>query len=416
MTNMYLKTDNNLLKHGGIIFFATIIGGVFSYLFQLYISRALGPEGYGEFSALISLLYITSIPATTITTAIALFTSQYKANLEYGKIKYLLFHSIKKLLIIGVVGFLLISVASGVIISFLHIRSNVPILIIGLIFILSAISPITHGALQGIQDFFQLGLNIVLSAIFKLVTGILFIYLGMGLDGAMLALFASFLLSFLLALIPLRFILKEKSTETQNKEILQYSLPVFITLLIVTLISNIDVVLVKHYFAATEAGYYSASSLLAKIIFFITAPIAAVMFPKVSELHIKKARTTSVLKNCLAYTGILSLAAVIAYCTAPTIVVGMLFGREYFEATKIIGIFGVALMFFSLSYVIILYNMAAKNFKFIYIITIILLLEIVLLSIFHESLITVVKILAILFTLLFVGLAIGIQWKQHDYD
>lgn len=405
-----LKSD--LLRHGSIILTATIIGGAFSYLFQLYMGRALSPEGYGEFSALVSLLYITSVPAGTIVTTIALFISEYKAKAEYGKIKYLIIDSIKKLFIAGLLGFFLIGIISGTISSFLNIRSNIPVLIIGLIFLISAIYPIATGALQGLQNFTQAGLNGIFAAIFKLVSGILFVYLGWGVNGAILALLVSPFLAFLLALIPLRHIFKMQAIKTQNREVLQYSLPVLITLLLITLISNIDVVLVKHYFSAADAGYYSAASLLSKILFFVTGSIAMVMFPKVSELHIKKERTTGVLKNSLAYTVLLTAPAAFIYWSFPTFVVGMLFGREYAEATTIIGIFGVALMFFSLAYIIITYNMAVKNFRFLYVTAAILLLEILFLGMFHETLLTAVRILAVLFMILFAGVAIGVREKH----
>ena len=46
---------------------------------------------------------------------------------------------------------------------------------------------------------------------------------------------------------------------------------------------NIDVILVKHYFSADEAGHYAALSQLGKIIIFGTGAIASVMFPLVVE-------------------------------------------------------------------------------------------------------------------------------------
>lgn len=411
---MSLKTDNSLLKYSGIIFIATIFGGVINYLFQVYVGRALGPEGYGEFSALVSLLYITSVPAGTISTTIALFISEYRAKSEFGKIKYLLIYSIKKLFIFGIAGFILIGIVSGAIASYLNLTSKIPILIIGLIFIVSAIYPIATGALQGLQKFTHAGINGILGSIFKLVSGILLVYAGWGVNGAILSLFLSPLFAFLFALVPLRSIFKEVSIKTQNMEILRFSFPVLITILVITLISNIDVMIVKHYFNAQEAGYYSAASLISKIIFFATGSIATVMLPKVSEIHLKKENTLIILKNCLAYTFLISILSIIVYWMAPTFVVGLLFGREYTETTRIIGTLGVAMMFFSLSYMIIIYNMAVKNFRFIYGTTAILLLEIILLSVFHETLYVVVKILAALFILLFAGLVIGVMWNPTN--
>ncbi|MCX9011235.1 MAG: oligosaccharide flippase family protein [Candidatus Methanoperedens sp.] len=408
---MHFKIDKSLLRHSSIILTATVIGGLFNYLFQLYMGRALSPEGYGEFSALVSLLYITSVPAGTIVTTIALFASEYKAKSEYGKLKFLLIDSIKKLFIFGLLGFILIGIASSAISSFLNIGSNIPVLIIGLIFLISAVYQIAVGTLQGLQNFTQAGLNGILAAAFKLVFGVLFVYFGLGVNGALLALFVSPLLAFLFALIPLRFISKTISIRTKNREILKYSLPVLITLLVITLISNIDVVLVKHYFSAADTGYYSAASLLSKIIFFVTGAIATVMFPKVSELHIRKEKTIEVLRNSLFYTFMITAPAIFIYWFSPAFVVGMLFGREYAGTTEIIGLFGVALMFFSLAYIIIMYSMAVKNFRFLYIITGVLLLEVLVLSSFHDTLFTVVKILAILFIMLFTGMALVVPRK-----
>ncbi len=406
---MNLKTDNNLLKYSSIIFMATIFGGVLNYLFQLYVGRALGPEGYGEFSALVSLLYITSVPASTISTTIAFFTSEFRAKSEFGKIKYLFIYSIKKLLIFGFAGFVLIWIASGAIASYLNLPSYIPVLIIGMIFIISVIYPIATGSLQGLQKFTHAGINGIIGSIFKLISGILLVYAGLDVNGAILSLFIAPLFAFLFALIPLRFIFKEVSIKTQNMEILRYSLPVLITILLITLISNIDVMLVKHYFDPADAGYYSAASLISKIIFFVTGSIATVMLPKVSEIHQKRENTLDILKNCLIYTFLISLLAVSVYWIAPTFVVSLLFGREYVETTRIIGTLGIAMMFFSLSYMIIIYNMAIKNFRFLYITMVILLLEIILLSVFHETLDIVVRTLAALFIFLFAGLVIGIK-------
>jgi O-antigen/teichoic acid export membrane protein len=47
------------------------------------------------------------------------------------------------------------------------------------------------------------------------------------------------------------------------------------------ILMNADVVLVKHYFAADEAGRYAVAAMVGRIILFLPQPIVMAMFPKV---------------------------------------------------------------------------------------------------------------------------------------
>ena len=49
------------------------------------------------------------------------------------------------------------------------------------------------------------------------------------------------------------------------------------------LLSNADVVLVKHYFPADQAGVFAKAAMVARIVLFLPAPVAAAMFPKVTS-------------------------------------------------------------------------------------------------------------------------------------
>src|SRR5690606_15762570 len=74
-----------------------------------------------------------------------------------------------------------------------------------------------------------------------------------------------------------------KENYAQSKEILKFALPTFITILGLTSLFTSDVILVRHFFLGEESGFYSALSVLGKVIHFATIPLIYVLFPMISE-------------------------------------------------------------------------------------------------------------------------------------
>jgi O-antigen/teichoic acid export membrane protein len=400
----FIQKDEGLLKHGSILFFALVITSIFNYLFQLYVGRALGPVNYGIFSSLVSILYILSVPAGVINTTITKFVSDFRAKSEHGKIKYLMLHASKRILVFGFGCFILIAVCSDVLASFLHVPSKRPIIILGLVLLISLLYPLVVGLLQGLQDFFQLALNQIAGAGFKLLFGISLVFIGLGVNGALLALFLGLGIAFLLAFIPLRFLFREQKMKTENYELVRYSLPVFTAMLCLTSIGNTDIILVKHFFDSIDAGYYAAASLLAKIIFFTTGAIVGAMFPKVSELQVIGEDSSPLLRSCLFYVGLISLPYLILYFGYPNFVVNILFGSKYPSTVGLIGLFGVGMLFFSWAYIGVMYDLAVNDYKFLYPLVIAAILQVFLIIFFHATLITVVEIFLIINAFLFLGI------------
>jgi O-antigen/teichoic acid export membrane protein len=63
-----VSTTKKLFKGSTIIFIGAIIGGLFSYLFNMLMGRMLGPVHYGELTALLSLSMIVTVAGGAITT------------------------------------------------------------------------------------------------------------------------------------------------------------------------------------------------------------------------------------------------------------------------------------------------------------------------------------------------------------
>jgi O-antigen/teichoic acid export membrane protein len=163
-------------------------------------------------------------------------------------------------------------------------------------------------------------------------------------------------------------------------------------------------VLVKHFFDPTGAGYYAAASLFGKIVIFASAPVAFVVFPKASQ----EGETSPILRGGLFYTLLPSFGIVGFYFLFPYFTISLIFGPEYGPVASYIVLFGLAMTFYSLSNFLITYDLAVKRMGFLYPLLLSVGVEALLLWVFPVSLFVVVEIVvltmgALLLSLLFLN-------------
>lgn len=390
-----MKIFDSFTRQVTIIFVASMVVNVGNYVFHVFMSRSLGPADYGILASLLSVFLIVSVPVGAIQTSVTKYTSHFKAQGQYEKINGLMSGLIKRLSLVGLAGFGIFTLASGSIASFLHIPSRIPILLVGTSLMLSLLLPTVLGVLQGLQKFNDLASNTILQVFSKLTLGILLVYLGLSVNGALVGYVAAPLTGFLFALVPLSFLSKQYGTANplNFSEVYKYAFPVLITLLFFMLLTNIDVVLVKHFFTPSQAGYYSAASIVAKVIFYLPGAIGMVMFPRISELYSLSEDTTFILKKSLFYTSLICGIAIMLYFLIPSPIVLLLFGKEYLSTVPLIGLFGLSIGFFSLANVLFLYQLAVHQLKFLKVLTLMVPLELILIVLFHQNLTQVILVL-----------------------
>ena len=397
-----LNKNDKLLKHGLLVLIFSFLTHILNYVFQLYMGRALGPEQYGVFGALMSLFYILSAPASSINTVLTKFVSNYKSHEEYGKIKTLLIRSFRKLLIYGVIGFIIYLLISSFIAGFLRIETYY-VIIIGILVLLTFLVQISNGFLRGLQKFTWMNVNGLLWTSLKLIFGIIFVSLGLGVLGALIALNLSVLIGILFPFIALAFLFKYRKENITNDKSMLYSYGWFLFLgsMFLVMLVNGDVILVKRFFNDSEVGIYNAVSTIAKIIWFSSGALITVMFPKVNESFKKGENPSSILRTSLFYVFLIAVALIVLSFVAPTFIVNTLYGNAYLDAVKLLGLFSVGLGLFSLSNVLMFYNFGIEKKSFIYAIFGAFVFEAVLISLFHSTLIEVVKIVVGVNLLLF---------------
>lgn len=406
LIKFHLKKNKDLLEDNFILFSTMFLAYIINYAFHFYVGRTLGPEDYGVFGVLLSIIYIIVMPLMAIQTTLSKYVAELNTKNERKKLAYLFSRSLKKIGIFGVIISILFIITSPLLSSFLKIKLISPLIILGASIMFAFLTPVIRGFLQGIQNFKLLGLTFVIESLSKIFFGIPLVFLGYGVNGAIIG----FALSFLLPLIVLVYFIKKTFNEEEEKfntsDIYKYSFPVLIMLIALTGLYTWDIILIKRFFNPVEAGQYAALSLFGKIIFFATLSISMVMFPKILELNSQKKNSLPLLLKSIIITSLLGFSASIVYLLIPEFIINLLFGKEYLVISPLLWVFGVIMTIFSICYIISYYNIAFYKIRSLYLLIFFNILEIFLLILFHDSINQVLTILIIVMVLLFLSLII----------
>ena len=383
--------NNKLYSNSLIFLIGSGLGGVAGYVYNFLMARMLGQVGYGELQSILALTSILGIPLATLSTVII----KYAASIGFGnedkwaKLFYLLKSLTLKLLASGFVFFIVFLALSNFLAGFLKLTSVVPLIIIALAMVIAFLNTVNNGLLQGLQKFKELAVIGLASMAVKIMAGYFLVKFAFYVSGALGALVLSGIIGYILSWLPLRFLINYGKKSAQavpvlaKLEMIKYSLPVFLTLFFTTLLINIDLILVKHFFDPADAGQYAALAVIGRIIFFVIGPLVAVMFPMSAAAHAHQGDHGKILKNSACIALIVGMIGLAIYFLLPDLIVKIIVGSQFLAIAPYLGWFGLAMLFYSLVYLISQYLLAINQTKFIWLLAGAGVLQLVLILIWH---------------------------------
>ena len=350
-------------------------------------------EAYGELQSLLTILSVIAVLTGAISTVLVKYTADFKAKDQLNKIYTLFLLFSKKTSTVAIIFFVIFVILSRYIANFLNLTSVLPLIILGFAFLLGFPNSINSGILRGLQKFKALSIISIIATLIKLLFAILLVSLGFSINGAVGAVVLAALIGYLISFVPIKFLFSRQKDKIQAKEIFRYSFPVFFTLFFTTLLCSINVILVKHFFSAQTAGEFGALAMLGNIIFLITAPIALVMFPMAADAHANLNHPAKILKKAIFWIILISLAIVSCYFFIPNFIIAVLIGSKFLVIGKYLGWFGLAMFLYSLVYLFSNYFLSVGKVKGTYLVGIGVVLQILLMAIFHTNLWQIVWIM-----------------------
>jgi O-antigen/teichoic acid export membrane protein len=376
---------NRALMGGSIVLLFTInIYNLLNFIFQWSMARMLSIVEYGELAALISIIYLLAVFTESMQTVIAKYAS---LEPEEGKIKNLIKRSLRKSLKMAFIGFLVYLIISIFIAPLLKI-DYLLLALNGLLIFPIFLAPAARGVLQGKKLFSGFGFAMMSEGIVKVALGLLFVFLGLRVYGAVTAIILAVAFSFCFSLIPLRKFFSAKEKEAEISGVYGYAQPVLLANAVILVFSTVDVLIAKIVFDSISAGYYALSSVIAKIIFLGTGPISKALFPITAELKDdKKKASRNAFFNALTILLLILLIILPIFYFFPDLLVRAFSGKYVSESANILFYLALAFSFCSITNLVLMYNLSRNpSSRSYYWLFSLVLLELVLFFVFSSSL------------------------------
>jgi O-antigen/teichoic acid export membrane protein len=381
------------------MFAATSLANVLDYAYNVAMGRLLSTDGYGVLVALQAVLQIASVSLVVVRTVTARYAAEFLAKEQLSRAGDFFWSALRTAALWGAIAALSMGLLSRPMARLLHIPTAVPVLITAAALWPLMLKPVLGGALQGLQRFGALGVFQVAHAAFRLVLGLLLVKCGLDAVGALAALPAGTVGTALLGLALLGGVLRQRTGDSHqlaSSDVSRYAGATVIGLVSFAALVNMDALVVKHFFSPTEAGHYSMAVTLGKIVIFLPAAFAVVLFPKSAERHVQRRDSSRLLRLSLAATALPCAGLAAAYFAAPDFVLKAVFGAENpFFAGPVLGLVALAMTGYALVNVWLNYFLSVEQASFVYVLPVVVVAQLALLTIFHASLTQVALVVAL---------------------
>lgn len=373
------------LRSSTFVFFATAVVNVCNFAYHLVMVRALRPEDYAALNALLALSMIVSVPATTIQAAISRQVAYASAQARTPHIWQALAGTLTKVGVLSMTFLGLVTLGHREVASFLQMPDSALVMWWGVVVALLLVAPALVGALQGLQEFTHLGINLMTGGVSRLIGGLSLVWMGYGVSGAIIGLAFSAAVTCALAVLQLRTVQRRHGAATRPDgkapvELLAAlenwfsdvlvairppwtvsgtTLVIAVAVTAYTSLTNSDVALAKHYLAPAAAGEYAVAAMISRIILFLPSAVSIVLFPKVAHATAKGEDTRPLLRQMLGVTAGLSGAAALVCLGWPAFVTQVITGAPHEGSIPLVPWLAIAMVEFALANIVLAYVLAA---------------------------------------------------------
>jgi len=401
----------NVIKHplirgSTILVSGSLLANLFNFLYNLFMVRTLSITDYGTLASIISLITFPALIVTAVNPMVVRFAGDYFAKNDQMSLRGLYNKIFIFLFSVGLILSVLFIIFLPQIADFFHSTNYFILILADIIIFLSFISAVNGSFLQAKLAFGFIVIIGLVAALLKLGLGVFFVIIGYSVSGAVIALVVSAIGGYLVSFFPLRFLFlkKFKTPELNTKELFRYGLPSALTLLGLISFISTDILLVKHYFDPVHAGQYAGLSLIGRVIFFIAAPIGTVMFPLIVQKHAKGESYINTFRLSIGLVLIPSLLLTLFYYFFPDFsILFFLKRREYLSIAPYLSMFGLYITFYNVVTLFANFYLSIKKTRIYLPVLVAAILQIALITIYHQTFLQIITISFVLILLLTIG-------------
>jgi O-antigen/teichoic acid export membrane protein len=326
--------------------------------YNILIARMLGAAGFGHASALYTLLMLV----TAVTLAFQIVTSKFIARSSEITIQAQIYASLlRRSWQVGLGIAAVVILASAWLKSYLNLPAQHDLVLLAIAAGVYIPLGVRRGRMQGCYHFGSLATNVAIEAAVKFVAALLLLDFGMGVTGVATAILLSIVAAYAVGTPGPDF-----RAESRPIKIAPLGEGVQAILYFVghVVLSNLDILLVKHFFAPLQAGIYAAVALVGRVIFMLSWSVVSSMFP-VSASRINPKGGRSVLTTALLMVTGLTTLFIAGLALAPESIWTLLLGKHFLLGTAVsfsplLTEYAVMTGIYSIAVVIMMYEMSRR--------------------------------------------------------
>ena len=348
------RNIRSLLLGGSLVMLVSmlLVTG-FNFAYNVFMARVLGPADFGHINAAISLLLIASCVSLSFQLVCAKFVARNEsAGAKSAIVKSLLGKAWIASLALAAVLF----AAQKPIAAYLNFPDHWMVALLAIGIAVYAPLGVKRGAMQGVCSFARLGANFTTEAFTRLVVGVTLVIAGYGALGAVGAISAAVIMAYFVPRAPREVRVAPEAGEPASFAEALQAIVFFVGQVIIT---NVDILLVKHFFRAEPAGIYAAIAQVGRLLYFICwFGIVNAMFPVAARQEQGKSKDAVGLPLLLVLG--ISLAFVAGAALFPHFIMGLIFGSRFINIGSMLALYAAATGLYSLSVVLIAYEMSRR--------------------------------------------------------
>lgn len=377
---------SEFLRHGALIFGATMSLNAASYAFHFLMARRLGPEVYGSLVSLLAITAVITIPASIVAMIVAKYVAEFHALEEHGKIAALARLVVSRLGILAAAIVLCGLIFEHSVAAFVRVREPSAILLCAVIAAASIMLPALRAVAQGEQRFGCVAVSYLTEGAGRFVGGTALVYLGFGVRGALLGYLTGALLS--LAYTASRIALRRAGSDIVRLDVrrmLQAFAAVALSIVALQVVMAADVIAVRHFFDARTAGLYGGMALAGKMLLFAVTFIPTILLPKGAAAAARGDDAMPLLVKAIAVTAVVCGAVLLAVALEPRLVLRVVAGTAYVAEAKYLLLYVTGIALLAFASVVANFEISLHRFRFIVPCALACLADVAALFVFHRD-------------------------------
>jgi O-antigen/teichoic acid export membrane protein len=367
---------------------ATLANNAIQLIFTVVFTRLLGATDYGTLAALVSAFLILMVAGQSMQMAAA--REAALDRLGHPELVRATLQAWTRRLLVAFVAIAVASVLLRDQLAALIGVDDVPwaaaaIPPTGVLWMLISLQ---RGALQGLTAYRPVGVSIVAEAAGRLVFGLVFVGLGLGVTGALLGTPVSFAL---VAVWLERELHRHVGPPAEHgalrtlRSLVGDGWVPIAGLFMLASLQNIDVIMAKHQLDGDAAGSYAAAAVAAKTVVWVAIGIGLQLLPEAARRDAAGRDPRPVLVRALAILAVIAAPALLLFAVAPEQILRIAFGPDLTQASNALFLLGAAMTLLAVSYLTVQYMVALHESSFLWPLAVVAIAEPFLLSAFGDS-------------------------------